>query len=37
MRKISYSIELNQIKVDQSKFGKLNRGSDFIHDPHNVI
>ena len=37
MRRISYSIKRNQIKVDQSRFGKFNPGNDVIHDAHKLI
>jgi hypothetical protein len=37
MRKIVYSTERNQIKVEKSESGKLNHENDVIHDANKVI
>ena len=37
MRKIKYSAERNQIKVEKNKFGKFNLKNDVIHDALKVI
>ena len=37
MRRIKYSAKCNQIKVEQSKFGKFNLETDVIHYALKVI
>jgi hypothetical protein len=37
MRRIKYSTEGNQIKVERTGFGKVNPENDVIHDAQKVI
>ena len=37
MRRIKYSTKGNQIKVEKTRFGKVNPENDVIHDAQKVI
>ena len=37
MRRMKYSTECNQIKVEKTRFEKVNRKNDVIHDAQKVI